>query len=719
MTDSKSPSEVSGEAPAARAQTSTFEHPGRLLALAVLAILVVLRIADPRTVATVRMRGFDLEQQLSPRPYKPLPVRIVAIDDQSLTRFGQWPWPRAQLAQLVDRIAAGGPSALGVDIIFAEPDRYSPPRLAKLPGIPAPLARQLASLPPSGATLADAFRKMPTVLGMGFSYETQTEHHGPERVSLVREAGGDARPYLLSYRGLVRSVPELTAAALGQGVLAGEPDRDGIIRRVPLLVMGEGSMVPTLALAMLQIAWGSSIGVATGAEGVRGALVDHLFFPTDWRARAYPYFTPNEMARYVSAADLMDGSFNPANLRHSLVFLGVTGLGLIDQKQTPLGLMPGVEVAAQLLESMLSGNLLLRPAYLDQVEIALLIILGLITIFVLPFRHPRVVGAILAALVLALTGFEYGAFRIWHLLFDGVFPAAGVTVVFAVMLGGSLRAAEAARRRLASALAHERESKALIEGELNAARAIQMGLLPHRFNGFSLRPDVDIYAVIEPARMVGGDLYDFVMLDAKRLSFAIADVSGKGVPAARFRAMSKEVLRAATISHGDALNRVFAEANARISAASNDMAGVGANMMFVTVFAGVLDLATGKLVYINAGHDAPFLLRPYSPPIRLGGQGGPPLGSVDDFPYGVERQQLAPGELLLLFTDGVTEAENPQHCFYGEVRLERLLAQAPTSGAEAVVNLVREDVRGFVNGAEQADDITMLALRWLGSRVTA
>jgi serine phosphatase RsbU (regulator of sigma subunit) len=215
--------------------------------------------------------------------------------------------------------------------------------------------------------------------------------------------------------------------------------------------------------------------------------------------------------------------------------------------------------------------------------------------------------------------------------------------------------------------------------------------------------------------MVGGDLYDFVMLDSFRLSFAIADVSGKGVPAALFMAMSKEVLRAATLSHGDALDQVFAEANARIVAASNDMIGIGANMMFVTVFAGVLDLSSGRLVYISAGHDAPFVLGPNEPAQRLAARGGPPLGSVEDFPYPVEERQLTPGEMLLLYTDGVTEAENSRDDFYTEVRLERLLVSAPVDSARAAVDFVRDDVRHFSDGAEQADDITLLAVRWLGA----
>jgi adenylate cyclase len=719
MTGSKSPSESTLEPPATRLHSGSrlaFAAPGRLFALAVLALMVAVRMLDPAPLTTIRLRGFDLEQEIAPRIYTPVPVRIVAIDEKSLSRYGQWPWPRTLVAKLVRRIAAGRPRVMGVDIIFAEADRFSPARLVDiLPEIPPSLAHELTLLPPSEKILADAFRKVPTVLGEGVS-EQAAVRRGPSRITMVRESGANPRPFLPSYPGLLRSLPELTAAERGRGVLVGEPDRDGIVRRIQMFIVTDGHLVPALTLEMLRVASGAgSVGIITGPGGVRGATVGKLFAPTDWRARAWPYFTPSLDNRYVSAADLLDGRHDPGGLSGGLVLLGVTGLGLVDQKQTPLGLMPGVEVEAQLIESILTGNLLRRPANIDWLEIALAFAAGLVIIFTLPYRHPRVASAIFAGLVLLLLGAGFVSFRRFHLLLDGTYPAFVVIATFGVMLAASLRAAEVARRRLGAALQSERESKARLEGELSAARAIQMGLLPQRLIGVSDCRDVDVYALIEPARMVGGDLYDFLLLDVKRLSFAIADVSGKGVPAALFMAMSKEVLHAATLSHGDALDQVFAEANARISAASNDMAGVGANMMFVTVFAGVLDLSTGRLIYVNAGHDAPFILGPESEARRLTSQGGPPLGSVDAFPYPVEQGQLAPGEMLLLYTDGVTEAENPAHSFYAEDRLERLLNSVPAESAKTVVEMVRDDVRRFSAGAEQADDITLLAVRWLGA----
>jgi sigma-B regulation protein RsbU (phosphoserine phosphatase) len=283
------------------------------------------------------------------------------------------------------------------------------------------------------------------------------------------------------------------------------------------------------------------------------------------------------------------------------------------------------------------------------------------------------------------------------------------------MLGSNLRSAEAARRGLSADLEHERHMEARMEGELKAATAIQMGLLPRRFPGPPEHKEVEMYAFIEPAREVGGDLYDFLFLDSGRMAFVIADVAGKGVPAALFMAMTREVIRAAIQRYGENLDQVFAETNARVSAYSEDMAVDGADMMFVTVFVGVLDLASGTLFFANAGHDYPMVLRAGSASIELKGESGPPVGAVDDFKYQVQRWQMTPGEMLLLYTDGVTEAQNSSHSFYGDGRLGQALASRPEAAdAKEVVKLVHDDVRRFVAGAEQSDDITLLAIRWFG-----
>jgi len=376
--------------------------------------------------------------------------------------------------------------------------------------------------------------------------------------------------------------------------------------------------------------------------------------------------------------------------------------------------MAGVEVNAQLFESMLTNNLLRRPAVLDSIEVAIVVALGLLTIFALPYRRPSTAIAIVSAIAVALVLGEFVSFRFFKLLFSTSYPAFSTLVVFGVMLGSNLRAVESARRRLADALDQERQTEARMEGELKAASAIQMGLLPRRFPEPPEHRDVELYAFIEPAREVGGDLYDFIFLDPERLAFVIADVAGKGVPAALFMAMTREVIRAAMQRYGENLDRVFAEANAKVATSSEDMAAEGADMMFVTMFVGVLELATGRLSYVNAGHDAPILLGADVQASALMGDSGTPLGALDDFHYQVQRRQLTPGDLLLLYTDGVTEAQNADRSFYGEARLKHAVVAPRSLNPKAIVEVVRDDVRRFVDGAEQADDLTLLAVRWLG-----
>ena len=711
----------SGDAPGprgiVRAAARFVSAPGRAVAVTALVMLLVMRLYDPVFVEEVRLRGFDVAQILSPRSYAPAPVRIVAIDEKSLAKYGQWPWSRTLVARLVAGIANAGPAALGVDILFVEPDRLSPQRLARsIPGLSQPARREMAGLPANEAALAAAFRSLPTVLGVGATFEDAASER-PFRAPMVRQVGAPPRPFLFTFPALVRDLPEIDAAARSRAALVGNADRDGIVRRVPLFVMIEGHLLPSLSLETLRVAaHAPPAAIVASASGVKGAQLADRFLPTDGRAGAWLHFTPSLEGRYLSAADVLDGTERAAQqLNGAVVLLGVTGLGLVDVKQTPLGAMQGIEIHAQLIESMIAGSLLRRPAMARYIELALIAVAGLLCIFAFPYGRPRVAAVLFVGLAAIMLGGELVAVRLVGALVDGTFPALSATIMFGTMLNANLRAAEAARQRLADELQRERETKARIEGELDAARAIQMGLLPHRLPGPPTVPEIDVYAWLEPARAVGGDLYDVAMLDERRLFFAIADVSGKGVPAALFMAMSKEVLSAAVSRHGEALDRAFGEANAKICATSDDLAEDGHNMMFVTALACVLDLDTGALAFVSAGHDAPLLLDGSGRAVSVDADGGPPLGAMDGFHYPVEQRRLRPGDLLILFTDGVTEAESADGVFYGVERLTRLLdGVAPRDGARAAVACVRDDVARFTADAVPSDDVTLVAVRWLG-----
>jgi serine phosphatase RsbU (regulator of sigma subunit) len=454
-----------------------------------------------------------------------------------------------------------------------------------------------------------------------------------------------------------------------------------------------------------------SVVVTTDTAGIEHVALDDLSLPVDRRGAAFPHFTPSLNERYLPAASVLDRGFDTSVLRDAIVLLGVTGLGLGDIVTTPLGPMSGVEIHAQLIENILLDALLRRPGWLAWLEVALVAVAGLAIVFLPPYERPLAAAAVVGAIVLVPLAAGFAAFRLASWQVDALAPAIAGLMVLGAMMHGNLHAAQTGRRRLAHELERERELKARLDGELAAARSIQMGLLPRRFPAFPDRPDIDLCARIEPARMVGGDLFDFLLIDRDRLFFAIADVSGKGMPAALFMAMTKEVLRDAVLRHGTALDRVLAAANATIAASAADLASEGGDMMFVTAFAGILDLATGELAFASAGHDAPFVLSAQRPPRQLATEGGPPLGCIDDFAYPVDRDRLEPGAVLLLYTDGVTEAENADHARYSGRRLAELLAKTPPASAAAVVDGVVASLTRFVGAAEPADDVTLLALR--------
>ena len=687
--------------------------PGWLPALLLLIVLLAVRAADPALVVESRLRVFDAAQLLSPRPDADEAVVIVAVDDEALTAKGQWPWPRTLVAELVRRIAAGKPSVLGVDILFAEPDRFSPPRLAEtVPGLPPEVAAMLVRLPSSDVKLAEAIALVPTVLVADPSTEPMPEPAGSQQVvSPVRQQGADPMPFLSEHVSLIRTMPEIARAEAGEGSSAIEPDLDGILRRIPLIAAAEGRLLPGFAAQIVAVAHRRpSLVVETGERGVEHVLAGNLVAPTDGNGRAIMHFASPEL-RYISAAAMLDPGFDASGLGGRIVLLGVTGLGTVDQQKTPLGLMEGVQVQAQLVQSILDNALLHRPPLVFWLELALILLAGAIAIGLIRYEQPFLAIAAVLLMIAVLVGGEFALFRFARWQIDGTYAAASALLCFGVMITGHLRAAQAARRQLATQLAEQRERNARLAGELEAARSIQMGLLPRRFPVFTERDDIDLYAFIEPAREVGGDLFVFRLVDDNRLFFLIGDVSGKGIAAALFMAMTSEVVHDAARRHGTALTAVLGEANGKIAAASADMAREGGNMMFVTAFAGILDLGSGELAFASAGHDAPYVVQRGAPPRYLGTEGGPPLGVVEDFTFPVDHDRLDLGQVLLLYTDGVTEATNDAGTLYGKERLAAVLAVSRPADARTIIDAVTSDVRAFAAGSEQADDIALLAVR--------
>lgn len=253
----------------------------------------------------------------------------------------------------------------------------------------------------------------------------------------------------------------------------------------------------------------------------------------------------------------------------------------------------------------------------------------------------------------------------------------------------------------------EHDQLIAIQQDLSVARNIQQAILPKVFPPFPNRNEFEIYASMNAAKEVGGDFYDFFLIDNERLGFVIADVSGKGVPAAIFMAVSRTLLKATAlkgITPGECLNHV-----------NNLLCPESISSMFVTLFYGILNIKTGEVIYANGGHNPPYHLLKDGSVKDLDLTGGIALGIMDDLPYNMNTIQLSPGDGLFLFTDGVTEAFNAADELYSEARLEDKLRSQSGKGAEEIARFIINDVHEYSTGVQQSDDITVLSIKYMGA----
>jgi phosphoserine phosphatase RsbU/P len=248
--------------------------------------------------------------------------------------------------------------------------------------------------------------------------------------------------------------------------------------------------------------------------------------------------------------------------------------------------------------------------------------------------------------------------------------------------------------------------KERMEEALKLAHDIQMSMLPKIFPPFPERHEFDLFAAIAPAKEVGGDFYDFFFIDDDHLCFAVGDVSGKGVPASLFMAVTKTLFKA-TAGNGGMPGEILARLNTEICRDNE-------SCMFVTLFCGILNIRTGQVKYSNGGHNLPYYLHQSGVSV-LENTGGRVLGVVEQSPYASGRMVLGPGEALLLYTDGVTEAMDPNDTLYSDQRLEQFLVRNRGSSPRQIIDDLVSDVRHFAGEAPQSDDITALALVYFGT----
>ncbi|HEX2726418.1 MAG TPA: adenylate/guanylate cyclase domain-containing protein [Beijerinckiaceae bacterium] len=451
---------------------------GRAICVVLLVDLVILRVWDPLPLEMLRLRTFDLYQTLRPRESPLRPVTIVDIDEESLKSIGQWPWPRTIVADIVTRLTQLGAVAIGFDVVFAEPDRASPGVAAEaLRGLDEQTREKLRALPSNDQVLAEAIKRSRVVVGQsGYRLASQDTSKATRIQSGFAMLGGDPKPFLVPFPDLLRNVAPIEEAAAGGGLFSLRQERDGTIRRIPLVMTAEGVMVPSLTLDLLRVVTGAgAILVRTDAAGIRSVAIPGLELPTDGNGRLWIYFGERDPARYVSAKDVLQGRVAPDKVAGKLVLIGTSATGLQDIRTTPIDpVMPGVEIHAQLLENILTNSMLRAPSHMTAAELTVAVLVSLAIIALAPIIGAGMLLVLGGGVAALIAGISWYYFYHEHILFDVTFPFLASFSIYGMLVFTNYLRAHTERRQIRSAFS-QYLSPALVEQLAQSPEKLVLG----------------------------------------------------------------------------------------------------------------------------------------------------------------------------------------------------------------------------------------------------
>ena len=441
----------------------------------VLVGLIALRQWDPFPVEALRLRAFDLYQIVQPRADENRATVIVDIDNESLAEIGQWPWPRTILARLTNQLTRLGAAAIGHDAnpkpFFAEPDRLSPDQLIKTTELGPDAVEFLSGLPNNDAVFADALSQSRVVLGQATTSRPSdgAKTKFKSKASLARK-GPDPRPLVPVFGGLVRNIEILEQAAGGIGMVIINPDNDGVVRRIPAVIRVGKKLHPAFTVEMLRVAMGGkSYAVVSNEVGIQYIVINSdrggssFKMPTDRTGGIWVRFSPSDPNRYVPARAVLDGSVAPEMIKGKLVLVGTSAAGLFDLRNTPIDAnLPGVEVHAHILETVVHHQSLERPTEAQTWELLAILIAGLLMVVLVPLIGARWTLGFVVFLLAVLVGGSWYLYSEERALLDATAPAI-VTLVLYVLLTYVGYSREATQRRQVRGAFGQYLSPALVE----------------------------------------------------------------------------------------------------------------------------------------------------------------------------------------------------------------------------------------------------------------
>src|SRR3984957_14555551 len=449
----------------------------RLVCVALLIGIAALRIADFAPIEELRVRTFDTFQVIDPRVKTSRPVTIVDIDEKSLAKLGQWPWPRTRIADMIVSLTQLGAVVIAFDVGFAEPDRLNPDAAAETMRYLDEVTRsKLRALPSNDQIFADAVRRSRVVLGETGLADVISELDESLPVTGFATLGEDPKPFLFDFPGLLRNVHALEETAAGRGLITIKTERDGIIRRVPMMMRAQGATMPSLSFEILRVLSATpTILIKSEKAGIKSVGIRGLELPTDLHGQLWVHFAHHDPSIFVSAADVINGNVAVDKIARKLVLIGTSAVGLNDIKTTPVSpAMPGVEIHAQMLEAALTKSLLAQPFYGPVLEFGAALILGILVIGFAPRFGPVTlvaVGALFATLLVGTSWYFYTQHR---LLIDFTYPLMSTTAIYLTLIFFSFVREQAQRRQIRSAFG-QYLSPALVEQLAQSPEKLVLG----------------------------------------------------------------------------------------------------------------------------------------------------------------------------------------------------------------------------------------------------
>ena len=667
------------------------KYKNYLIFLVLLILLITLKIINPSFIKSISFISFDLYQKTFTLKKDDSNVVIIDIDEESLGKFGQFPWNRTVFAKIIENVDSSKPKSIAFDVFFAERDKQSPEEIISAYNIIPSDVKDLQNLKDPDEVFKNQLSQTNTVLAvLGSNIPSHGNYDRSPKAKFFSK-GGNPKNFTYNFPYSIGSLEKLEESVKGLGSISFLDQSDGVIRSLPLIVRFNEKLFPTLGLELIRTGTKKkNLIVKLDEAGIKEINVRPYKIKSDPNAIMWIRYKKPIKKQYISAAKVFDGDFDESFFKDKYVLIGASAQGLFDLVKTPLGItIPGVEVHANVIENITDDNYLTRNPQIYIFELIFSIIIAIITFLFSQKIKPKFSLAIYFVSIIFVIIFGFSFFLIRSELVDMSYPIFMLTITF--LTGLYFRFIEENKIAL---LNLQKEAKLLKEREL--AGGVQKSLFPDisAYENF-------IYAKNIPARDVSGDYFDVVSVNKDEYFFTLADVSGKGVKAGMYMAKASSIFRT--------LANLKFPLEKVVYGVNNELVEAKFKGMFVTAVFGKVNLATGEVTFINAGHES-IMVFDKNKNFEFIKSDLPPIGIMKYFSETmVKSKTMSLNEkTFVVYTDGVTEGYLKNGEELGAEGVQKIVNNMKEVTPKSIVDSIAAELNW---GAEKLrDDITCLAL---------